>query len=120
MQVCFSRSLAILLSNLAETHESLSRTLDEIMKFHLQQQEVLINYDKHYSSLSWTSYQKASELVGVLNDLFQMLSMELYRKQMLTNSIACCVLVKKETTFFTNFVMPYYLTIIKITHILRS
>jgi len=79
--------LRSLLSNLAETHESLSRTLDEIMKFHLQQQEVLINYDKHYSSLSWTSYQKTSELVGVLNDLFQMLSMELYRKQMLTNSI---------------------------------
>ncbi len=79
--------LRSLFSSLAETHESLSRALDEMMKYHLQQQEVLINYDKHYSLLSWTSYQRASKLVELSNDLFQMLSLELYRKQTLAKLI---------------------------------
>eukprot|EP00551_Chaetoceros_affinis_P008360 CAMPEP_0203671766 /NCGR_PEP_ID=MMETSP0090-20130426/7456_1 /ASSEMBLY_ACC=CAM_ASM_001088 /TAXON_ID=426623 /ORGANISM="Chaetoceros affinis, Strain CCMP159" /LENGTH=331 /DNA_ID=CAMNT_0050536905 /DNA_START=318 /DNA_END=1313 /DNA_ORIENTATION=- len=79
--------LRSLFSNLAEMHDSLSRALDEMMKYHLQQEEVTQNYNKHYTSLSWTPYQKASQLVGLMNDLFQMLSLELYRKQMLANLI---------------------------------
>jgi len=72
--------LRSLFSNLSEIHEALSRILDEMMKHHLHVEE---DYSEWYkeSILSNKSFQKASSLVELMNELFHMMSMELYRKQ---------------------------------------
>jgi hypothetical protein len=79
--------LRTLFSNLSEMHEALSRTLDEMTKHHLDQQEQADYYHKYYSALSFTSYFTSTSLVEVMNDLYHMLSLELYRKQCMTKSI---------------------------------
>jgi hypothetical protein len=83
--------LRALFSNLSEMHEALSRTLDEMTKHHLHQEEEMQQdsyyQSEHYSSSSFKSYLNASSLVDLCNDLFHMLSMELYRKQSMANII---------------------------------
>lgn len=76
--------LRSLFASLSEMHESMSRTLDDMMKHQLNQEEQILSteeYYKHYSSLSLTSYENALSLVDLTTDIFHMFSSELYRKQ---------------------------------------
>lgn len=79
--------LRSLFANLSEMHEALSRSLDEMMKHHLQEEERKMNYQQFYSSLSLTSYLTSASLLDLMNDLFHMLSMELFRKQTMIHHI---------------------------------
>ena len=79
--------LRSLFANLSEMHEALSRSLDEMMKHHLQEEERKMNYQQFYSSLSLTSYLTSASLLDLMNDLFHMLSMELFRKQTMVHYI---------------------------------
>lgn len=79
--------LRSLFANLSEIHEALSRTLEEMMKHQLQQDEQKMNYSQYYSLLSTKSYLQSSSLVCLISDLFGMLSVELFRKQSMVRFI---------------------------------
>ena len=82
--------LRSLFGSLSEMHESMSRTLDELMKHHLNQEEQILSrqeFYKHYPALPMTSYNNATSLVHLTTELFQMFSLELYRKQSLVQYV---------------------------------
>lgn len=86
--------LRMLFANLSESHDSILRYMDDVMKHHLECLEELdglvyqeeeegsdenISKDVEVPS----SFERASSLPDVMNDVMSMLSMELYRKQCL-------------------------------------
>ena len=82
--------LRSLFASLSEMHESMSRTLDELMKHHLNQDEQILSrqeFYKHYPALTMTSYNNATALVYLTTELFHMFSLELYRKQSLVQCL---------------------------------
>jgi hypothetical protein len=90
------KGLRNLFANLSEMHEALSRTLGEMMKHHLlQQEEQKYNYlhhlhqrnDFYLLETSIKSYFESTSLVDLITDLFHLLSLELYRKQTMVQLI---------------------------------
>jgi len=81
--------LRSLFANLSDCHEALSRTLDGLMKHHLQVCEELLLYEEseHESHITSSSLRRAMDLVNLLNETFGDLSLELHRKQILVSLI---------------------------------
>lgn len=75
------QALRNLFANLSEMQEALSRTLDEIMKHHLDQESQIVHYQLNSSVQPMKSYLESASLVNLTTELFGMLSMELFRKQ---------------------------------------
>lgn len=86
--------LRMLFANLSESHDSILRYVDDVMKHHLEcleeldgllyQQEEEAPYDNVSKDVEISSsFERASSLPDVMNDVMSMLSMELYRKQCL-------------------------------------
>lgn len=76
-------ALRRLLSNLSDCHESLLRMLDGMMKHNLECAE---NYGGRNVLLT-PSFQKAASLSSLMSDALEMMSLELYRKQILAQMI---------------------------------
>lgn len=73
--------LRSLFSILSESVDALSRHLDEILQHQFDCDDLIVPTDLR------TSFLKASHLPEVMTDLFQMLSLETYRKQCLAHRI---------------------------------
>ena len=73
--------LRSLFSVLSESVDALSRHLDEILQHQFDSDDLIFPTDLR------TSFLKASHLPEVMTDLFQMLSLETYRKQCLAHRI---------------------------------
>lgn len=90
--------LRMLFANLSESHDSILRYVDDVMKHHLEcledldgllyQQEEEASYDDVLKDVEIpSSFERASSLPDVINDVMSMLSMELYRKQCLLHKV---------------------------------
>lgn len=90
--------LRMLFANLSESHDSILRYVDDVMKHHLEcledldgllyQQEEEASYDDVSKDLEIpSSFERASSLPDVINDVMSMLSMELCRKQCLLHKV---------------------------------
>lgn len=90
--------LRMLFANLSESHDSILRYVDDVMKHHLEcledldgllyQQEEEASYDDVSKDVEIpSSFERASSLPDVINDVMSMLSMELYRKQCLLHKV---------------------------------